>query len=347
MPRLSNGPILGDTASSDAAPSGAGNGQPQSAPVPTASTPAPAAESVSPAPDALKPAKYFASIFPGKKITIPVELGTAFKELEGVLGMPVWLLVQCGAAPDELDDMIVEAFATDGLPEGQPITLIIDSPGGYAKCAYQIAMTIRHRCGSFTAVVPRYAKSAATLLVLGAQKILLATDAELGPLDAQLEDPEREERISALDEVQSLERLHAFALEAVDRSMFLLTPRTRKKVETLLPHVLKFVADMTRPLFEKIDIVHWTQMSRMLKVAEEYAIRLLQPRYSEATAKRIARHLVENYPEHGFVVDRAEAKKFGLETSSLPDDAQAILDAVQPRLKQITIIGRVLEEVKP
>lgn len=33
---------------------------------------------------------------------------------------------------------------------------------------------------------------------------------ELGPLDVQIPDPEREEWISGLDEVQALERLHAF-----------------------------------------------------------------------------------------------------------------------------------------
>jgi len=47
--------------------------------------------------------------------------------------------------------------------------------------------------------VPRYAKSAATLLALGADRILLGKFAEIGPLDAQFDDPEREYRLSALD----------------------------------------------------------------------------------------------------------------------------------------------------
>src|SRR3954464_1318288 len=101
----------------------------------------------------------------------------------------------------------------DTLPQGSPVALVIHSPGGEARAAYQLATILRKHCGSFVAVVPRYAKSAATLLSLGASRILLGRCAELGPRDAQWEDPEREEHLSALDEVQALERLQAAALE--------------------------------------------------------------------------------------------------------------------------------------
>ncbi len=49
--------------------------------------------------------------------------------------------------------------------------LVIDSGGGYAQAAFQIANLFRRHAGGFTAVVPRYAKSAATLLTLGADEI--------------------------------------------------------------------------------------------------------------------------------------------------------------------------------
>jgi len=126
--------------------------------------------------------------------------------------------------------------------------------------------------------------------------------------------------------------------------MLLMLGRTGKKVETLLPLILRFVADMTRPLFEKIDTVHYTQMSRTLKVAEEYAIRLLGNRYPQDRARQIARHLVENYPEHGFVVDSAEAATFGLETETVSAEQQRIVDAMLPHLGQLTAIGRLREE---
>lgn len=62
--------------------------------------------------------------------------------------------------------------AQDSLPK-EKIALVIESPGGSAKSAFQLAMLLKRHCGGFVAVVPRYAKSAATLLALGADEIIL------------------------------------------------------------------------------------------------------------------------------------------------------------------------------
>ena len=212
------------------------------------------------------------------------------------------------------------------------------------RAAYQLAIALRKHCRGYVAIVPRRAKSAATLLVLGADEIALGTEGELGPLDAQVYDPDREDVVSALDELQALERLHAFSLEAFDRSMYLLISRTGKKTDTLMPLVSRFVTEMIRPLFEKIDAVHYTQMARVLKVAEDYAVRLLQPRYSAKEAQRIARHLVERYSEHGFVIDSTEAEAIGLKLSQLSDDQISAVDALVPYLEQNpTVLGCLTE----
>lgn len=63
--------------------------------------------------------------------------------------------------------------AQDSLPKKEKIALVIESPGGSAKSAFQLAMLLKRHCGGFVAVVPRYAKSAATLLALGADEIIL------------------------------------------------------------------------------------------------------------------------------------------------------------------------------
>ncbi len=260
--------------------------------------------------------------------------------------MQVWLLVQEGKGNyGDLDEPVRSALfaARDDLPKNQRIALVIDSPGGMAKAAYQIAKFLERYCGGFVAVVPRYAKSAATLLALGADSILLGDYAELGPLDVQLYDLERERYGSALDESQALERMHAFALQAFDETMILLSNRTRKKTDFLIPAALGFAVNLTHPLLENLDTVHYTQVSRVLKVAEEYATRLLSPRYADEAAVKIARHLVENYPEHDFVIDAEEAATFGLRTER-PNESQAeILDLLVSQLAGLTAIGRVEE----
>jgi Serine dehydrogenase proteinase len=211
-----------------------------------------------PSPKSAAPKKYFASIYPGESETVSAEFAELVLRLELELKMPIWLLVQNGkGAWSEISTVIYRAFRADSheIQREQPVALLVDSPGGDAHQAFRIARIFQRRSSAFTVLVPQFAKSAATLMALGATKLIMCEDAELGPLDVQLLDFEREDFGSALDAVQSLERLNAFALTAVDQTMQLLMVRTRKRADTILPHVLTYVTEFVRPLLEKIDTV--------------------------------------------------------------------------------------------
>jgi hypothetical protein len=264
-----------------------------------------------------KTTDYVASFHPGPDRALPKEFAEACSELEGQLKLPVWLLVHNTYNREPLSQLfhpVRNAFyscRSELAKCGGGALLIVDSPGGIASSAYEIARLFQRHCGSFTPVVPRFAKSAATLLVLGGE-ILMAEDAELGPLDAQVWDPEREDQLSALNEVQALERLHLQALDEIDQMVPLLANRTGKKYATVMPLVLDFVAAMKKPLLEKIDTVHYTQQARILKEAEDYAVRLLDHSglYSDEDSRAIADRLVSKFPDHSFVIDREEADSF-------------------------------------
>lgn len=295
------------------------------------------------------PKKYTASLsLDGRsRAVLDNDFAEAVLELEKSLGMPVWFLIQDGIDPGhDLCSHVEETFfrARRDLPQGKPVALLIESPGGDASAAYAIAKMLQRHCGSFTAIVANWAKSAATLLALGASEIILAEHAQLGPLDVQFADPDREETTSALDETQAVERLHAAALEALDQTVLLLARRTGKRLETIMPHAMRFTADLMRPLFEKVDVVQYTNRQRTLKVAEEYAVRLLTPRHAPSEAKKIARHLVERYPEHGFMIDYDEAVEIGLSVKEPTDEQAKHLDTILLHLRGMNAFGRVLVE---
>jgi len=236
------------------------------------------------------------------------DLGKALNDLSAALNMPVWLLIN-GDPRSMLDLNAMMAFLTERarLEEDGHIALVIDSPGGLAESAYKIARLLQRNDG-FTAVVPRYAKSAATLLMLGAQDVVMGADAEIGPLDAQLYDEERERRTSALDTVMSLSTLQSAALEHLDEAMLVMKMRMRsKRSDVLLPHAIQLVSNTMVPLLEKIDTVDLARQSRQLQIAEEYAKRLMTPIRGGRTAKDVAEALVNDYPDHSFVIDRSEA----------------------------------------
>jgi hypothetical protein len=196
---------------------------------------------------------------------------------------------------------------------GKKIVIVIRSPGGDAEAAFKLASLFRKHCGGYTLLVPRWAKSAATLFALGADKIIMSRFAEFGPLDAQIWDREKEEQISALEVVQAIERLNNEAIKAVDQQMLFWVIRCRKRVETLLPIATHFVAEMLQPLFDKIDTVNYTGMARTLKVAQDYAERLLERKgLDHDTASEIADRLTNSYSEHGYAIDCEEMNRIGL-----------------------------------
>lgn len=303
------------------------------------------------------PKGYRANIFQSSTKLLPISVGEHVAELEVLLKRPVWLLIQDGTAGSFtiITRQVLEGFVRlrEQLKADEPVALLIHSSGGDPSAAYQLAMTLNRRCGSFVAVVPRYAKSAATLLSLGAESIMLGACGELGPLDAQVFDPESEQWLPALDEVEALSRLNAFGLDALNSVIVKvalgldLDRLSTKDVKSLLPLVIPYVTGLTRPLLEKVDVVRYTRKARALKVAEMYAERLLNVRHTRPQAKRLSTALAWDYPDHGFVIDIEELGRLGLEAGQLSADENRIVDAVFLELAKAnvsTVVGR-LEEV--
>jgi ClpP class serine protease len=100
----------------------------------------------------------------------------------------------------DIFDLIDQLNKIPTPPEQTRIDMIILSGGGYPHPAYQMVNIIRSRCKKLKAIVPLYAKSAATLMTLGSDEIVMGAQSELGPLDMQMQHPLIENlHISALD----------------------------------------------------------------------------------------------------------------------------------------------------
>ena len=69
---------------------------------------------------------------------------------------------------------------------GVDLHVMLTSPGGDGETALRIARSLQQRCRDLVVVLPDQAKSAATLLALGAHKILMGPFGDLGPVDPQL-----------------------------------------------------------------------------------------------------------------------------------------------------------------
>lgn len=72
------------------------------------------------------------------------------------------------------------------IPSGLDIHLLISTDGGDPEAAIRLVRLVQSRCCRLTIIVPHQAKSAGTLLVLGAHEIVMGPTSDLGPVDPQI-----------------------------------------------------------------------------------------------------------------------------------------------------------------
>jgi hypothetical protein len=173
--------------------------------------------------------------------------------------------------------------AVTGADKNKPILLVLNSPGGDIAAAYFIAKLCREYTNeNFEVAVPRQAKSAATLICCGADRIHMGSLSELGPIDPQFGG------VPALALKHSVEHLAQLAKDY---------PEAAEMFSSYLSKCIR------------VEALGYYE--RVAKSATHYAIRLLDSRRAVATdalnSAKIANRLVYEYMDHGFVIDFREA----------------------------------------
>jgi Serine dehydrogenase proteinase len=89
----------------------------------------------------------------------------------------------------ERDDVFGFVDLLHNIPAGAPIDLMLHTLGGNVDAAEKIMIQIRRRLGEhgrLRVIIPNYAKSAGTLMALGAHSLLMSETSELGMIDPQI-----------------------------------------------------------------------------------------------------------------------------------------------------------------
>lgn len=157
------------------------------------------------------------------------------------------------------------------------IDIFLESFGGEADAAYLIVNHLRSKCKSLRAIVPTYAKSAATLLCLGVDDILMAENAALGPLDAQILDPRHpeEHRVSALQYFKSIDYLKQLSFEFQETYREVIQREIRNmRIKEIVRGGAEFATNTMKSFYEQVDPLHFGGSRRALEIATEYGRRL-------------------------------------------------------------------------
>jgi ClpP class serine protease len=84
------------------------------------------------------------------------------------------------------DDITSLIDILESIPAGSDVDMVVESVGGYAQVAELIDRLLRQRFKSVRFIVPHQAMSAATILVMSGDEILMDHRSSLGPIDPQV-----------------------------------------------------------------------------------------------------------------------------------------------------------------
>lgn len=82
-------------------------------------------------------------------------------------------------------DMLIDSLT----PQTKAIDFILHSPGGFAEDTEMIVTMLRNRFDHIRFIIPHSAMSAATMLALSGNEILMFASSQLGPIDPQIKGP--------------------------------------------------------------------------------------------------------------------------------------------------------------
>ncbi|MGC9602254.1 MAG: ATP-dependent Clp protease proteolytic subunit [Minisyncoccia bacterium] len=214
-----------------------------------------------------------------------------FRQLRGNASMEIQLSPIDRKGVDAVFDIINNPqfqMLRQQYPNPNNIDIIVDSPGGDADAAYHIAKLIHsHFSGTITYVIPRFAKSAATLMVCGGNKIVMGETSELGPLDPQIRQ-DGGNYISA---------------KAVQSTLDLIKEHLQSKDKRGL--------ELATILVSRMNPLVLGQYQSTLDIAKEYQKELLMLRMysSKKDVNKIVQKFAVGYTHHSRIIDCREAQQ--------------------------------------
>ena len=200
-------------------------------------------------------------------------------------------------------DQLEEILCNSNIEKG--ITLILDAPGGDGLAAERIIQICRsYSKGDFETIVPARAKSAATMVCLGSDKILMSRTSELGPIDPQV----------------------SYDLTGRGQERLVAAAHITKTYKDLLEAAVKLEKGHIEPYLQqlqKFNAVHIEHLEQITKLSKDIAISTLEHGMLKGKDQETIEKLIERFTEpditlsHGRGINIEQAKECGLEVEEM------------------------------
>jgi hypothetical protein len=190
------------------------------------------------------------------------------------------------------------------------IYLFLKSDGGSGQVSLRLVNLLRQHCRHLVALVPLECASAATMIALGADQILMGPTAYLTAVDTSLN-----HALSPLD--RDNDRVNV-SLDELNRVIRLWRDQQGEKADNA-ENAYKSLFQYVHPLV--IGAVDRAESLSIMLCRELLANHI----DDEAVVERIAATLNAKYPSHSYPILLDEAVKIGLKAERMPLDVNALL----------------------
>ncbi len=205
------------------------------------------------------------------------------------------------------DDVLALFELLEKIGHQKRIYLFIKSSGGNGQASLRLVNLLRQYCEEVVAVVPLECASAATMITLGANEILMGPMAYLTSVDTSL--------THALSPIDRDNDRVSVSLDELNRVVKLWQAQGSDKSENPYQQLFQHVHPLVIGAVDRAE-----SLSIMLcKELLAYHIK------DESTAEKIAGTLNSKYPSHGYPILFEEAHRIGLRVNKLTPEINSLL----------------------
>lgn len=190
---------------------------------------------------------------------------------------------------------LLEELLFDADPD-RDLHMLLQSPGGDGETAVRMVRSAQARCRELTVVIPDVAKSAGTILALGAHHILMGPTSDLGPVDPQFPIGEGDQQtlVAAKDIIAAVD--NAQKAVAADPNTYPLHASLLSDVSALKVQQARSALARTGDLVEEALKSHPGRTDAQVK----------------ALKTKLKKPLIDLPKDHSAVVSASDAKRMGL-----------------------------------
>jgi len=188
------------------------------------------------------------------------------------------------------------------------LDLFLYSVGGMVEAPWRIVTMLREFCEKFTIIIPYKSYSAATLIALGSDEIIMSTKGELGPIDPTLHAVMPMPGVAQPMPIQ-------FGVEDISSYITFVKEVSGLTDQAALAQTVTLLADkISPPILGSIQRMH----SHIRLIARKL-LSLCRPPIEETRITSIVQALTEKMYAHGHGIGRKEAKEIGLQIGKEPE----------------------------